>query len=136
MRNIQNIRKTLNHIVTLCASIIFLFLLIVPSHAKGGNVILQGVVTSVVTKSEERYFVIRTPQGMRYQIFIDDHTHVLRDNVEFSVANIDNASISQSSIRVGNRLEIIGEVSNVQCFASIVTVISSDFRWKQIMAKK
>ena len=62
----------------------------ISSQAKHQNVVFEGTVANL----GKSFVIVRTDRGARHQVIIDSDTHVLRDNVEFSIANRDRIGIS------------------------------------------
>jgi len=101
-------------------------------NAQSRNVVFKGVVTGQGTG----YVVIRTEDGLRHQVLINDNTHFFKDSPEFSIANIDKMVLQRSSLKVGSRVEIVARSIDSGYCAGIVTVMSPDPRWKQTVAKR
>ncbi|HZS44908.1 MAG TPA: hypothetical protein VFC63_07370 [Blastocatellia bacterium] len=116
----------------------FILLLLVAATPIIPQKSLQGkypsaVINGVVTNTGNETLTMKTAQGAR-QVVLTDETNILRDDVEFSIANIDKAVLPASSIKVGSKLEVIGQYKDGRYIAGIVTVISADQRFNGIVA--
>jgi len=129
-------REKRNHsaicrLIALPLFLLMVALTAVPSQTIDKNAVLEGVVTNTGNGT----FIIKTSHGARQQVVLSDETNILRDDVEFSIANIDRMVLPASSIRVGSRLEVVAQYKDGRCVAHIVTLISSDSRWNQMVAR-
>ena|SRR5579884_1498274 len=106
---------------------------IIPQKSLQGKY-LSAVINGVVTNTGNGTLTMKTAQGAR-QVVLTDETNILRDDVEFSIANIDKAVLPASSIKVGSKLEVIGQYKDGRYIAGIVTVISADQRFNGIVAR-
>src|SRR6266404_5050731 len=121
-----------NRVIVLAMLITAMGLLATTINAQSRNVVFKGVVTGQGTG----YVVIRTEDGLRHQVLINDNTHFFKDSPEFSIANIDKMVLQRSSLKVGSRVEIVARNIDSGYCAGIVTVMSPDPRWKQTVAKR
>jgi|SRR5882724_7012239 len=122
----------LRRIVALTTLLAGIGLISITSNAQNRNMVFKGVVTS----QGNGFFVVRTEQGLRHQVLIDDNTHFFKDGPEFSIANIDKMVLQRSNMKVGNRVEIVARNADDGYHAGIVTVMTPDAQWKQTMAKR
>ena len=132
MRKNRITHNIFNRIIT---SLLVAFVLCITAfqiQAKGKDVVVQGIVTS----RGAGYLIVRTLDGLKHQVQMNDQTHIFRDNPEFSIANLDKLVIQRSNIKIGSQVEVVAEVSESGYSASIVTVMSPDPKWRQTLAKK
>ena len=106
--------------------------LIANSQTQTHNAVFKGIVTNQGTA----YVVIRTEDGLRHQVLINDNTHFFKDSPEFSIANIDKMVLQRANLKVGSRVEVVARNTDKGYCAGIVTIVSPDPEWKRTVAKK
>src|SRR4051812_45492702 len=121
-----------NRVFALAMLITVISLIATSSYAQSPNKVFKGVVTGQGTG----YVVIRTEDGLRHQVLINDNTHLFKDSPEFSIANIDKLVLQRANLKVGNRVEVVARNTEAGYCAGIITVMSPDPRWKQTVAAR
>jgi len=124
--------NVVNRVIAVVMLITAMCVIASTSNAQTSNVVFKGTVTNQGTG----YVIIRTEDGLRHQVLINDNTHFFKDSPEFSIANIDKMVLQRSNLKVGSRVEVVARNTDSGYHAGIVTIMTPDPRWRQTVAKK
>lgn len=94
----------------------------------------NAVVRGVISEIGENQLVIQKADRTTHQIGLDQHTTVLRDNVEFSFANMSLIATTPEQLQVGDYVEVVAAVQKGRYLGRIITQVTDQSPTRQWVA--